>query len=178
VDNWVTVIGALLPEHAIISDEANTSGLLLPDATAGSPQHDVLTLTGGAIGQGLPVAVGAAVAAPDRPVIALQSDGSALYTISALWTMAREQLDVTVVLLDNRAYAILQLELMRVGASGGGPKAQSLLDLSHPDMDFVAIAAGFGVPAQRVTTCEEFATQFKAALSEPGPHLIDVILAR
>ncbi|HYZ67059.1 MAG TPA: acetolactate synthase large subunit [Mycobacterium sp.] len=177
-DNWASVIGALLPENAIISDEANTSGLLLPDATAASPPHDVLTLTGGAIGQGLPVAVGAAIAAPHRPVIALQSDGSALYTISALWTMAREQLDITVVILNNRAYAILQLELQRVGASGGGPKAQSLLDLSNPGIDFVAIAEGFGVPANRATTAEELAAHFSAAVAEPGPHLIDAVLAR
>jgi acetolactate synthase-1/2/3 large subunit len=177
-DNWAAVIGALLPEDAIISDEANTSGLLLPDATAASPRHDVLTLTGGAIGQGLPVAVGAAIAAPHRQVIALQSDGSALYTISALWTMAREQLDITVVVLDNRAYAILQIELMRVGASAGGPKARSLLDLANPDMDFVAIAEGFGVPAKRATTAEELAAHFTAAIAEPGPHLIDAILAK
>jgi len=175
-DNWAAVIGALLPENAIISDEANTSGLLLPDATAASPPHDVLTLTGGAIGQGLPVAIGAAIAAPHRPVIALQSDGSALYTISALWTMAREQLDITVVILNNHAYAILQLELMRVGASAAGPKAQSLLELSKPDIDFVAIAEGFGVPATRATTAEELATHFSAAIAEPGPHLIDAVV--
>ncbi len=172
-DNWASVIGALLPENAIISDEANTSGLLLAYATAASPPHDVLTLTGGAIGQGLPVAVGAAIAAPERPVVALQADGSALYTISALWTMAREQLDITVVILNNHAYAILQLELTRVGASASGPKAQSLLDLSNPDVDFVAIAQGFGVPATRATTAEELAAQFSAAIAEPGPHLID-----
>ena len=177
-DNWASVIGALLPDNAIISDEANTSGLLLPDATAASPPHDVLTLTGGAIGQGLPVAVGAAIAAPHRPVIALQSDGSAMYTISALWTMAREQLDITVVILNNRAYAILQLELQRVGATAGGPKAQSLLDLSNPNLDFVAIAEGFGVPATRATTVEELATRFSAAIAESGPHLIDAALAR
>jgi acetolactate synthase-1/2/3 large subunit len=172
-DNWASVIGALLPENAIISDEANTSGLLLPYATAASPPHDVLTLTGGAIGQGLPVAIGAAIAAPERPVVALQADGSALYTISALWTMAREQLDITVVVLNNHAYAILQLELTRVGASAAGPKAQSLLDLSNPDVDFVAIAQGFGVPATRAATAEELAAQFSAAIAEPGPHLID-----
>nr|WP_304442182.1 acetolactate synthase large subunit [Mycobacterium sp. 3519A] len=177
-DNWAAVVGALLPEGAIISDEANTSGLLLPDATAASPTHDVLTLTGGAIGQGLPVAVGAAIAAPHRPVIALQSDGSAMYTISALWTMAREQLDITVVILDNRAYAILQIELARVGASAGGPKARSLLDLANPNLDFVAIAEGFGVPAKRATTAEELAEHFSAALAEPGPHLIDAVLAK
>lgn len=109
-------------------------------------------------------------------MIALQSDGSALYTISALWTMAREHLDITVVILDNRAYAILQLELKRVGASAGGPKAQSLLDLSNPSLDFVAIAEGFGVPAKRATTAEELATHFSAAIAEPGPHLIDVVI--
>ncbi len=171
--NWIQVIGALLPENAIISDESNTSGLLLPMATAGSPRHDVLTLTGGAIGQGLPVALGAAVAAPDRPVIALQSDGSAAYTISALWTMARENLDVTVVLLNNHAYAILRLELSRVGADAAGPKANDLLDLSRPNMDFAKIAEGFGVPSTVATTCEELAEQFRHALAKPGPHLID-----
>ena len=171
--NWVAVIGALLPENAIISDESNTSGMLLPAATAGSPRHDVLALTGGAIGQGLPVALGAAVAAPDRPVIALQSDGSAAYTISALWTMARENLDVTVVLINNSAYAILRLELSRVGAGAGGPKANDLLDLSRPNMNFAKIAEGFGVPATVATTCEELAEQFRRAVIEPGPHLID-----
>jgi acetolactate synthase-1/2/3 large subunit len=147
--------------------------VLLPYATAASPPHDVLTLTGGAIGQGLPVAIGAAIAAPERPVVALEADGSALYTISALWTMAREQLDITVVILNNHAYAILQLELTRVGATAAGPKAQSLLDLSNPDLDFVAIAKGFGVPATSATTAEELAAQFSAAIAEPGPHLID-----
>ncbi len=176
VVNWAEVIGALLPERAIISDEANTSGVLLPAATAASPPHDVLTLTGGAIGQGLPVAVGAAIAAPDRPVIALQADGSALYTISALWTMARERLDITVVILNNHAYAILQMELARVGATPGDG-SRSLLDLGRPDIDFVSIAAGFGVPATRATTAEELAEQFAAALAEPGPHLIDAAVA-
>ncbi|HEX7321939.1 MAG TPA: acetolactate synthase large subunit [Mycobacterium sp.] len=171
--NWVQVIGALLPADAIVSDESNTSGLLLPAATAGSPHHDVLTLTGGAIGQGLPVAVGAAVAAPDRPVIALQADGSAAYTISALWTMARECLNVTIVLINNSAYAILRMELSRVGAGTGGPKANDLLDLSRPNMDFAKIAQGFGVPASVATTCEELAEQFRRALVQPGPHLID-----
>lgn len=174
--NWVDVIGALLPEDAIISDEANTSGLLLAGATAGAPAHDVLTLTGGAIGQGMPVATGAAIAAPDRPVINLQSDGSALYTISALWTQARENSNVTTVLLNNRAYAILRMELQRVGAEAGGPKANNLLDLSTPDMDFVKIAEGLGVLATRANTAEELAEQFATALAEPGPHLIDALV--
>jgi acetolactate synthase-1/2/3 large subunit len=174
--NWTEVIGALLPEGAIVSDEANTSGLMIPMTTAGAPRHDVLTLTGGAIGQGLPVAVGAAVACPDRPVVCLQADGSAMYTASALWTMAREGLDVTTVLLNNRAYAILRMELSRVGASEAGPKAQQLLDLAGPDMDFVSLSRGMGVPASRATTAEELADQFAKALAEPGPHLIEAMV--
>jgi len=174
--NWVEVIGALLPEGAIVADESNTSGLLLPAATAGAPRHDLLTLTGGAIGQGLPLATGAAVACPDRPVICLQADGSAMYTISALWTMAREGLDVTTVVLSNRSYAILRMELQRVGAEAAGPKAADLLDIGRPDLDFVALAQGMGVPASRARTGEELAEEFGKALAEPGPHLIEALV--
>ena len=174
--NWAEVIGILLSDGAIIVDEANTSGLMLPTATAGAPRHDVLTLTGGAIGHGLPVAVGAAVACPDRPVVCLQSDGSAMYTISALWTMARERLNVTTVLLSNRSYAILRLELQRTGAVDPGPRALELLDLDNPAMSFSAIASGMGVSASTATTTEEFADQFSRALKEPGPHLIEALI--
>ncbi len=171
------VIGALIPERVIVVDESNTSGLLLAQATAGAPAHDWLTLTGGAIGYGIPAAVGAAVAAPDRPVLCLESDGSAMYTISGLWTQARENLNVTTVLYDNSAYDILRVELQRVGAgSAPGPKALDLLDLSRPTMDFVKIAEGMGVPARRVTTAEEFADALRAAFAEPGPHLIDAVV--
>ena len=170
------VLGALLPEGAIVVDEALTSGRHLPAATAGAPRHDWLTLTGGAIGQGLPSAAGAAVACPDRPVIGLQADGSAMYTITALWTYAHEQLDVTTVICDNRAYAILDGELERVGAVGGGERARALLELRRPDLDFVALATGMGVPASRATTAEELADQLARALAEPGPHLIDAVL--
>jgi acetolactate synthase-1/2/3 large subunit len=171
------VIGALLPERAIVVDESNTSGVLLPQATAGAPAHDRLTLTGRAIGYGIPTAVGAAVAAPDRPVLCLESDGSAMYTISGLWTQARENLDVTTVVYDNSAYDILRIELQRVGAgSAPGPKALDLLDLSRPTMDFVKISEGLGVPARRVSTAEEFADALRAAFAEPGPHLIDAVV--
>jgi acetolactate synthase I/II/III large subunit len=185
-ENAAAVIGALLPEGAIVSDEANTSGLWLPAATAGAPAHDWLTLTGGAIGHGLPVATGAAAACPDRPVLALEADGSAMYTISALWTHAREGLDVTTVIFSNRAYAILSLELQRVGATGpragreagngAGPAARNLLELSRPDIDFTALAAGMGVPASRASTTGEFAGQLRRALAEPGPHLIEAVV--
>lgn len=171
------VIGALLPERAIVVDESNTSGLVLPAATAGAPAHDWLTLTGGAIGYGIPTAVGAAVAAPDRPVVCLESDGSAMYTISGLWSQARELLDVTTVIYNNGAYDILRLELQRVGVEAGpGPKAKDLLDISRPTMDFVKIAEGMGVPARRATTCEEFADALRDAFAEPGPHLIDAVV--
>jgi len=169
-------VGAMLPEGAIISDEAQTSGVTLAANTAGAPRHDVLTLTGGAIGQGLPVAVGAAVACPDRPVFALQGDGSAMYTIQSLWTMAREQLDVTVVIFNNRSYAILNIELERVGAQGAGPKAKSQLDLAGPNLDFVALGSGMGVPSVRVDTCEELVAELERAVADPGPHLIEVVI--
>ncbi|MBY0387994.1 MAG: acetolactate synthase large subunit [Mycobacterium pseudokansasii] len=171
------VIGALMPDRAIVVDESTTSGVLLPQATAGAPAHDWLTLTGGAIGYGIPAAVGAAVAAPDRPVLCLQSDGSAMYTISGLWTQARENLDVTTVIYNNGAYDILRIELQRVGAgSAPGPKALNLLDISPPRMDFAKMAEGMGVSARRVTTCEQLADALRAAFAEPGPHLIDAVV--
>jgi acetolactate synthase-1/2/3 large subunit len=175
-ESVAAVIGALLPEGAIISDEANTSGVYLPAATAGAPPHDWLTLTGGAIGQGLPLAAGAAIACPDRPVLALEADGSAMYTISALWTHARQELDITTIIFSNRRYAILDMELDRVGAVATGQAARSLLDLRRPDLDFTALATGMGVPASRADTAPEFATQLQRALAEPGPHLIEATI--
>ncbi|NCF17653.1 MAG: acetolactate synthase large subunit [Haliea sp.] len=169
-------IGALLPENAIISDEAQTSGVMLPAFTANSPKHDLLALTGGAIGQGLPVAVGAAVACPDRPVLALAGDGSAMYTNQALWTMVNEDLDVTVILFNNRSYAILNVELERVGAEGAGMKAKSQLDLSEPPIDFVALAQSMGMPATTVSTARGFNRALENAFKEPGPHLIEAIV--
>lgn len=180
VQTSADVIGALLPDRAIVVDESNTSGFLLPQATAGAPAHDWLTLTGGAIGYALPVAVGAALAEPDRPVLCLESDGSAMYTIAALWTHARERLDITTVIYANRAYDILRIELQRVGAQAQGqapgPKAESLLDLTSPTMDFVQIAEGMGVPARRADTAEDLAAALQWAFGEPGPHLIEAVM--
>ena len=169
-------IGAILPEGAIISDEAITSAVALPASTAGGPRHDWLTLTGGAIGQGLPVAVGAAIACPERPVLALEADGSAQYTIQSLWTMAREQLDVTVVIFNNRGYGILDAELGRLDEPSVGPKARALLTLGGPDVDFVELGTGYGVASQRVETAEELTGALQAAIADPGPHLIEAIL--
>jgi acetolactate synthase-1/2/3 large subunit len=172
------VVGALLPEGAIVSDEAITTAAPLPGATAGAPPHDWLTLTGGAIGQGLPVATGAAVACPDRPVIALEADGSALYTIQSLWTQAREGLDVTTVICSNGSYEILSVEMDRVGVEGAGSRAAALFDLTGPRPDFVTLAAGFGVPATRASTAAELADQLAAALATPGPALIEAMIPR
>jgi acetolactate synthase-1/2/3 large subunit len=172
------VVGALLPEDAVLVDEAITSGVGLHELTSGAPRHHLLALTGGAIGDGLPMAAGAAVACPGRQVIGIQADGSAMYTISALWTYAREQLDVTTIVCDNGSYAILENELSRVGAAGDGKRAAQLLDLGGPDLDFVALASGMGVPASRAQTAEELAEQLGRALAEPGPHLIAAALPR
>jgi acetolactate synthase-1/2/3 large subunit len=173
-------VGHLLPERAIIVDEAQTSGVMLPHFTKGAPRHDVITLTGGAIGQGLPNAVGAAIACPERPVLALVGDGSAMYTIQALWTMARERLNVTTVILNNKSYAILNVELQRVGATGpgtgSGDKARSQLDLSNPGLDFVQLGASMGVHSVRATTAEELNTALENALRSPGPHLIEALV--
>jgi acetolactate synthase-1/2/3 large subunit len=172
------VVGALLPEGAIVVDEALTSGVGLTELTSAGPRHDWLSLTGGAIGDGLPMALGAAVACPDRPVLGIQADGSAMYTISALWSYAREQADITTIICDNGSYAILEHELSRVGADSDGKRARQLLDLGGPGLDFVSIAQGMGVPASRATTAEELADQLRRALAEPGPHLIDAVLSR
>jgi acetolactate synthase-1/2/3 large subunit len=170
------VVGALLPEGAIVVDEANTSGAGLGPATAGAPPHDWLTLPGGAIGYGMPAAVGAAVACPDRPVWCLEADGSAMYTVQALWTQAREGLDVTTVVYHNSAYAILRLELMQVGAEAGGDRARRLLDLDDPRLDLVRISEGMGVPAARARTADELAEALRRAAVEPGPHLVEAVV--
>jgi acetolactate synthase-1/2/3 large subunit len=170
------IIARHLPEGAILSDEGATSsgGAMLATITAAP--HDHLPLTGGSIGQGVPVATGAAVACPHRKVVCLQGDGGAMYTIQALWTQAREKLDVTTVIFANRSYGILNVELARVGARNVGPKALSMLDLHNPELDFVKLAGGMGVEATRAETVEEFDAQFADAMAGRGPRLIEVIL--
>ncbi|MFM7270929.1 MAG: acetolactate synthase large subunit [Actinomycetes bacterium] len=168
-------IGALLPEEAIVADEANTTGLWLNGATAGAPPHDWLSLTGGSIGYGMPVATGAAIACPDRRVLNVEADGSALYTFQALWTQAHEGLDVTTVILNNRSYAVLNMELSRVGATPG-PRALEMLDLSEPPVDFVALASGLGVPASRVETAEDLSAALARSFATPGPCLIEAMV--
>ncbi|OGB48742.1 MAG: decarboxylase [Burkholderiales bacterium RIFCSPLOWO2_12_FULL_65_40] len=169
-------VGHLLPENAILIDEAITSGLMLAPFTAGAPRHDLITLTGGAIGQGLPNAVGAAIACPERPVLALIGDGTSMYTIQALWTMAREKLNVVSVIFNNASYSVLNVELERVGAEKVGAKALSQLDLTGPVIHFAQLAQGMGVHGVRTTTAEEFVRALEHALATPGPHLIEAVV--
>lgn len=169
-------VGHLLPDDAIVIDEAISSGLMLPRFTAGAPRHDLITLTGGAIGQGLPNAIGAAIACPDRPVLALIGDGAAMYTIQSLWTLAREALDVTCIIFNNASYSVLNVELERVGAEEAGPKARSQLDLSRPVLNFTRIAEGMGVPATRASTTDDFLLALELALAKRGPNLIEAMV--
>lgn len=165
-----------LPEQAILVEEAATSALAFYGTSAAAPRHDVLTLTGGAIGQGLPCAVGAALACPDRPVVAFQADGSAQYTLQSLFTMAREQLDVTVLLCSNRAYRILQVELARAGVAEPGRPASSLMSLDAPALDWVSLARGYGVPGERIETSEALDDALPKALAAAGPRLLELVL--
>jgi acetolactate synthase-1/2/3 large subunit len=170
------IIANLTPENVIYAEEAATSGLPLLMNLGRARPHTHLPLTGGSIGQGLPLAVGAALAAPDRKVICPHGDGGAAYTMQALWTMAREKLDVIVVIYANRSYAILNIEMQRVGVSNAGAKALSMLDLHNPEMNWVQIATGLGVEASRATTNEEFASQYESALKQKGPRLIEAMI--
>ena len=169
-------VGHFMPDNSIIVDEAITSGLMLNAMTTGSPRHDMLTLTGGAIGQGMPSAVGAAVACPDRPVMALIGDGTAMYTNQALWTMAAENLNVTSIIFNNASYSVLNIELERVGAESIGEKAKSQLDLKGAALNFAQLAQGMGVHGIRVTTAEELNKALEYALKHPGPNLIEVMV--
>lgn len=170
------ILAELLPENAIVSDEGATQGGASMLMCAGAKKHDWLQLTGGSIGQGLPLAVGAAVACPERKVIALHGDGGAMYTCQALWTMARENLDVTTIILNNGSYAILNIELMRVGVQNPGPKALSMLDLRNPAINWTQISEGMGVPAVRADTSEAFRAALSEALAHKGPRLIEAML--
>jgi len=170
------LVAAGLPEGAIVSVEGGTCGYPFFTASASAPAHTVLTNTGGAIGQGLPCALGAAIAAPDRPVIALQSDGSGLYTAQALWTMSRERTDVTVLVAANHTYNVLRTELGRHGKAEFGPQADALTSLADPRIDWVALAQGFGVPARRATRVAELRHALTDAVASGGPHLIEMVL--
>jgi acetolactate synthase-1/2/3 large subunit len=174
------VIGEVLPENAILIDESPCvypagSDVDLFRMTAAAPPHDLLRLTGGAIGEGLSLALGAAVACPDRPVICVESDGAAMYAIQALWTHAREGLPITTVICSNRAYGILKHETKGLGVQLG-PRAQAMLDLDRPVIDFVELARGMGVESSRAETVDEMRRAMQSALSSARPYLLEVVL--
>jgi acetolactate synthase-1/2/3 large subunit len=169
-------VAALLPEGAIVSDEMVSSGEPVANHLALAAPHQHLPVTGGSIGQGLPVALGAAVACPGRKVVALEADGSAMYSLQALWTMAREKLDVVVVIFANRRYRILEIETQRTGAGTPGPRANEMMDIGRPTLDFVKLAEAQGVPACRAATADEFVAAFRRAVDVRGPYLIEALV--
>jgi acetolactate synthase-1/2/3 large subunit len=169
-------IGTLLPENAIVADESVTTGRNFYPFTKGAPPHDWLQNRGGSIGLGLPMATGAAVACPDRKVVCLESDGSGMYCVQALWTQARENLDVTTLLFANRAYNILKGELANVGAGNPGPRAHDMLTLDRPTLDWIDIASGMGVEAERVETADQLCDAFERGLAVKGPYLVEVVI--
>jgi acetolactate synthase-1/2/3 large subunit len=169
-------VAALLPDNCIVMDESNTSMGPFQTMSQSAARHSLLTQPGGAIGLGPPCATGAAVACPDRVVINLQADGSAMYTLQALWTQARERLNVKTIICNNRSYRILGIEMMRAGVKELGPQAQQMVALTDPAIDWVSLAKGMGVPAARVETAEELMKTLERMLTEPGPQLIEAVL--
>ena len=171
-----SILGATLPEDAIVVDESVTTGREFFPETAGAPPHDWINNRGGSIGYGMPVAIGAAIACPDRKVIALEGDGSAMYTLQSLWTMAREGLPITTLIFANNSYNILRGELTNVGVRNPGPRAVDMLTIGRPNLGWVSMARGMGVEASRAETCEELAKGLSAGLRSAGPYLIEVAL--
>ncbi|MCF2571202.1 acetolactate synthase large subunit [Brevibacterium sp. UCMA 11754] len=169
-------LSGAIPENAIVLDESITTGRDFYAQTAGSQPHDYLGGTGGSIGWALPVGAGAAISSPDRKVVVLESDGSGMYNPQSLWTYAREQLDIVVLIFANRKYQILRNEMSNVGVPDFGPKAESLLDIGNPAIDWVSLSHGMGVPATRVETIEDLDRDFRAGLADSGPRLIEVLV--
>ena len=170
-------IAMAIPENAIVVDESITTGRGFFPPTAAAPPHDWLQNMGGSIGFSTPVATGAAVACPDRKVICMVGDGSAMYTLQSLWTQAREGLDVTTIVFANRTYQILKGEFAGVDAGEPGRKALDMLNIDNPALDWVSLAKGMGVLAQSVTTAEDFSNALTNSVREKGPRLIEVVMA-
>jgi acetolactate synthase-1/2/3 large subunit len=169
-------IGALLPENTIVIDESMTSGRGLMGATKGAPIHDWLGNTGGSIGIALPLAVGASISCTDRRVLCLTADGSGMYTVQGLWTMAREALNITTVVFANRDYAVLKREFSYLGIGSPGPRALDMFEIGRPDLDWVSLAKGMGVPGTRVTSPDAFSKALRSGFEGQGPTLIEVVL--
>ena len=175
-DTLGAAVAALLPDDAIVSDEMVSCGEVVSAHLRSAARHDHLPVTGGSIGQGLPVALGAAIACPGRKVVALEADGSGMYTLQALWTMARERLDVMTVIFANRRYRILDIEMERTRAGAVGPRANEMLNIGRPDLDWVKLAEAQGVEARRAATADEFIAAFEDGMRQTGPRLIEAVL--
>jgi acetolactate synthase-1/2/3 large subunit len=175
-DKIAAAVGGALPEDAIVADESVSVGRSFFPLTRNARPHSWLQVTGGAIGCGMPLATGAAAACPDRPVVCLQADGSAMYTLQALWTQARESLNVTTVILSNQSYAILQGEMRNVGVEQPGPIGRDMMTLDRPVLDWRALAKGMGVEAAVTDDAEQFARLLAQGLATPGPFLIEALI--
>ncbi|MGB2634752.1 MAG: acetolactate synthase large subunit, partial [Candidatus Acidiferrum sp.] len=176
LDGLAAAIAACLPENAIVVDESMTAGRGIMAAARGAAPHDWLANTGGSIGIAMPLAVGAAIACKNRRVLCLSADGSGMYTLQGLWTMARESLNITTIILANRAYGILKREFANLGAGEPGEIASSLFSIGRPDLDWVTLAKGMGIPGTRVHSLEEFASRLQQGLKNDGPSLIEVLV--
>jgi acetolactate synthase-1/2/3 large subunit len=176
LDNLATLIARAIPEGAIVVDESITSGRAFSPTTMAAPKHTWLNNCGGSIGYGMPAAIGAAIACPDRKVMCLTGDGSAMYTVQSLWTMARESLDITVLIFANRSYQILRGELTNVGAGNPGPRAIDMLSLDRPALDWAQMARSMGVEACCVSDCDALEVAMEDGLSKSGPSLIEIML--
>ena len=175
-DTIAAAVSNLLPENAIVVDESVSSGRQLNWQTAGALPHSWLSICGGAIGIGLPLAAGAGIASPDRKIVGLQADGSAMYTVQALWTMARENIDATIVIYANRAYRILQGEMTAMGVREPGRVAKDMFGLDRPDLDWVSIAKGMGVEGEKVEETESFIDAFQRGLATDGPYVVEAVI--
>jgi len=165
-----------MPENAILCDESITFGHVVASLTKQAPAHDLLQLTGGSIGIGIPLALGASIACPDRKVIALQADGSGMYTVQGLWSQVRENCNITTVILANRRYQILHGELANVGGGTAGVNAARMLNLDNPEINWTSLAKSFGMPAVRVDCADALAREFKKAMAHEGPYLIEAMI--
>ena len=176
LDNLAALIARAIPEDAIVVDESVTTGRAFSPATKGARRHTWLNNCGGSIGYAMPAAIGAAIACPDRKVMCLTGDGSAMYTVQALWTMARENLDITILIFANQSYKILRGELTNVGVQNAGPRAIDMLTLDRPTLDWVHMARSMGVQAQQVRECTDLEAALEDGLTCGGPNLIEIML--
>jgi benzoylformate decarboxylase len=171
-------IGRLLPDHAVVIDETVSSGVGVRRFLKSDDAKSFFGLRGGGIGWGLPAAIGVKLALPDRPVVALIGDGSAMYSIQGLWTAAREKLNIVFVIINNYSYRILKQRTNAMRGHAAQTDNYVAMDLDRPRVDFCSVARGLGLTAHKANTLAEVTDLLEAALSADGPTLIDVEVDR